>query len=197
MGKQVLAFIITVSAVALQGCGHERHGGPPGGMHMRGAMGPGGGSAPSREFHLRRFDANADGTITRDEFMKVIAADYAVADTNHDGRISGIEAMAFNSKQQASQEVSPIIDWDGDGTISMDEFAAQWRTLFERADADHDGVVTAEELARPQMGSPGDGPPQGERGGPAGPGDRGHRRGGGPGGEPGAGLTTRTTGDDR
>lgn len=190
MGKTALILMVTAAVIVLPGCGHGGPGGARGGMGMRGPMGPGlGGTAPSRELQLRRFDADADGQITADEFARVTAADYAVADASHDGKLSTSEAWDFNAKIASNKDVSPIIDWNADGNISVEEFSAQWRTLFARADANHDGVVTADELSRPQMEGPGDGRPPGGRGGPGGPG------GGGPGrpsgGGPGGGLTTQ------
>jgi hypothetical protein len=181
-----LVMVTVAAAVALQACGHGGggpgggRGGPPG----AGGFGPGGGGmgfgaqTVARELQLRRFDADADGAIAKAEFDKVLAADFAGADKNGDGKLGGEETRAFNAKEKPSPDISPIIDWNADGGVSMDEFAAQWRTLFNRADADGDGTVTAEELTRPATG-PGGGRPQG---GPGGPGGRGGPQGERPGG---------------
>ncbi len=174
--------IVTVAAtLGLQACGggpgHGR-GGPPGfGPGGPPGFGPPGGGGASRELQLRRFDANADGSVSRIEFDGVLNADYAGADTNSDGKLGAEEVRTFNGKQKATPDVSPILDWNADGAVSMDEFAAQWRTLFNRADADGNGVVTADELARPafERERPPRGAPPGGRGGPPG----GGRPGGG------------------
>lgn len=197
MSKRLLFLMITTAAVSLQGCGGGPGGGrgaPPDGMMGGPMMGPGGNdTSVERMLQLQRFDADADGKITRDEFGKVVAADYAGADVNRDGRIGSEEAISFNSRQAkpdasgAVRDVSPIIDWNADGNIAVDEFSAQWRTLFERADADRDGVVTAEELSRPQRG-PGGGRPPGGPGGPGGPSGQGGGRSGPSSGRPGGGF---------
>lgn len=167
------------AALVLQGCA-----GGPGGRHGGGfGGGPGGGMAqsrePSRESQLRRFDANADGIITREEFEKVLKSDFATADTTHDNVLNAAEVRAVNERLLTVRDISPIIDWNADGTVSFDEFGAQWQTLFKRADADGNGIVTAEELSRPsggrEGGQPGGGPGGGGRGGPPG----GGRPGGG------------------
>jgi Ca2+-binding EF-hand superfamily protein len=172
-------IMVTLSVVALLvgACGHERGGdrrGPPGA-----GFGPGGGptmmggaQSQARELQLRRFDADADGNITRAEFDRVLKVDFTGADKNGDGDLDNGETRAVNDRLLTQRDISPIIDWNADGRVTMDEFAAQWRTLFSRADADGDGIVTAEELkardmpaGRPQ-GRPGGGPPgQGRPGG--------------------------------
>ncbi len=168
---------ICAAALLLGACGHERggRGGPPGGFGPGGG-GPmmGGGEVQARELQLRRFDADADGTITRVELDQVIKVDFTGADKNNDGQLDPAETRAVNERLLTQREISPIIDWNADGHIMMDEFAAQWRTLFSRADADGDGIVTAEELAAREMprgrpqGRPGGGPPgQGRPGGGA------------------------------
>lgn len=171
--KPVRAMVrLGLAASLLAACGHERgRGGLPGG-----GLGPGGGmtvmgEAQPRELQLRRFDADADGSITRAEFDQVLKADFAGADKNGDNTLDNVETRAFNERLLTQREVSPIIDWNADGRVAMDEFAAQWRTLFVRADSNSDGTVTTEELVaripagRPQ-GRPGGGPPgQGRPGG--------------------------------
>lgn len=171
---------LCAAALLLAACGHDRgggRGGPPGAGFGPGGGGRsmmGGGETQSRELQLRRFDADADGNIARAEFDQVIKADFASADKNNDGQLDAAETRAVNERLLTQREISPIIDWNADGRVTMDEFAAQWRTLFDRADIDSDGTVTAEELAaravpagRPQ-GRPGGGPPgQGRPGGGA------------------------------
>jgi len=182
MRHKVIALTIALTAASvLQACGHDSPGGrrgPPGGFG--GPGGPVAAQEPSREIQLRRFDADADGGITRDEFDKVIKADFAVCDANGDGELGAAETRASNDRLLVDRKTSPIIDWNGDGHVAIDEFAAQWRALFEKADADRDGIVTADELARPARGRPPGG--RGGQGGQGGPGGPGGQRGpGGPG----------------
>ena len=136
----------------------------------------GGYHEPSREILLRRFDADGDGKITRDEFDRVLKSDFTLADKDANSVLSPLEVRTVNERLLTQRDVSPIIDWNGDGNVTLEEFGAQWRALFERADADRDGVVTQEELERKDQG-PHEGKPGGGEGG-----GRGRPGGGRPGG---------------
>lgn len=127
----------------------------------------------SREAALRRFDADADTQITRIEFDAVLKSDYAAADTNHDGALGAAEVRSLNDKLTNDPNVSPILDWNGDGQVSLEEYGAQWRSMFLRADHNEDGIVTQDEMLRPAPmpkmprmpsgGPPGGGMPPGGR----------------------------------
>jgi len=183
---------LSVAALLVAACGHERgggRGGPPGAGFGPGGGGPmmmGGAQSQTRELQLRRFDADADGNIARAEFDQVLKVDFTRADKNNDGKLDNGETRAVNDRLLTQREISPIIDWNADGAVSMDEFAAQWRTLFSRADADGNGTVTADELKAREMPA---GRPQGRPGG-------GPPGGGPPGqGRPGGGAPRRTLSD--
>lgn len=182
--KFALLTVTIATATLLQACsivGGRR--GPPGGM---GAMPGGAGefASPSRLQQLQRFDADTDGNISRDEFDKVLKSDFALADVNGDGGLSAQETRAVNDRLLTVRDISPILDWNADSRVDLAEFGAQWRSVFESADADRDGIVTKEELMRrppmPRGGPPGGGPPGG---GPPGGGPPGGGRPGG--GRPG------------
>lgn len=95
---------------------------------------------------LRRLDKNGDGKLTEDE----VASDPVTAlvlefmlpvDTNGDGRLSKEEASA-----ESAQELLVAInaaDVDHRGYVTEAELIAE---ILKRADANHDGVVTADEL---------------------------------------------------
>jgi len=88
----------------------------------RGGEGPHGGA-----MMFERFDADADGRVTR------------------------TEADAFVQEQLAS------FDADGSGTLSLDEFEGAWSAMmrermvrgFQRFDRDGDGQLSQDELNRP------------------------------------------------
>jgi hypothetical protein len=177
MGKGALAVL---SLVLLTGCAGHRPG-PEGG--------PGGpGGRHEEEWHapvqiLLRFDANHDGSVTRAEMEAGLKADFAAADTNHDGVLELDEVRAVNDKRwsEDASAASPLVDWNHDGVVDFDEFAATARSLFDQMDADGNGVLSPGEL-KPK----GSGPGQGEKGGGE---QRGHggRGGGGHGGHGGGG----------
>jgi Ca2+-binding EF-hand superfamily protein len=109
-----------------------------------------------------------------------LKADFAAADTNHDGVLELDEVRAVNDKRWSvdASASSPLVDWNHDGVVDFDEFAATARSLFEQMDADGNGVLSPAEL-RPK----GSGAGQGEKRGGDGGEQRGHGgRGGGRGG---------------
>ena len=134
---------------------------------------------------LLKYDANHDGTLTRDELIKGLKAEFAAHDTHHNGCLDSEQAGEINqARVDADQSTAtPVVDWNQDGCIDYTEFSAAPYSLFDQLDADHDGKLTPKELQRAGA-KPRD--PE------AAPADRGEdeprgrrRRGGGEGGPPG------------
>ncbi|MGB8600638.1 MAG: hypothetical protein WCD42_00400 [Rhizomicrobium sp.] len=136
---------------------------------------------------LLRFDANHDGKITRAELENGLKAEYAAADTNHDGVLELEEYRAVNDQRwkQFGAAATPLADWNGDGVVDFSEFSGGPRTLFEQIDANADGILTPQELnprlkaAKKGAKGKGDAGPAPGGNGPQG----GPQGGGGPGGE--------------
>ena len=97
---------------------------------------------------LLRYDANNDGKITRPELEAGLRQDFWQADSNRDGVLDAEEVRATNLRRiRVDQSTAiPLIDWNHDGYVDFNEFAAPMRSLFEQYDADGDGVVTLEEM---------------------------------------------------
>ena len=95
---------------------------------------------------LARFDANDDGIVASAELETGLAADFKKEDANGDEALDVAEARALNERIRKEQSASPVFDWNADGRIAYIEFASQWRTLFQRADVDGDGMVDEKEL---------------------------------------------------
>jgi hypothetical protein len=140
---------------------------------------------------LLKHDANHDGTLTRDELIKGLKAEFVLHDTHHNGCLDPEQAGDINqARVDADQSTAtPVMDWNQDGCIDYTEFSAAPYSLFDQLDADHDGKLTPKELQRGGAAKPKDPnaepdtvpPPDGEGGE--------HRRGrrGGAGGPPGGG----------
>ena len=86
-------------------------------------------SAAARELMFKRLDVNADGTIDAQE---VEQAREMIKD-----RASAAEARLSNQWKR--------MDKDGDGKVSSAEFRSRM-VIFELADRNGDGTVTATEL---------------------------------------------------
>jgi len=97
---------------------------------------------------ILRYDANNDGMVTRRELEAGLRQDFWQADTNRDGRLDPDEVHAANLRRiRIDQSTAiPIIDWNHDGYVDFDEFAAPMRSLFDQFDANGDGVVTLKEM---------------------------------------------------
>jgi hypothetical protein len=77
-----------------------------------------------------------------------LRADFAAADTNHDGCLEADEVRAVNErrwKEQAST-ATPLIDWTQSGCIAYDGYAAADRSLFDEMDRDGDGTLSPREM---------------------------------------------------
>lgn len=110
------------------------------------------------------FDRDKDGIIPKAEMEEAIALLYKGDDRNGDGFLDAAEVRAVNDRLMGQQGSTPVIDWNADGKVLLAEYASQWRTLFERSDADADGIVDARErtgrvrprkpreLPQPEMG---------------------------------------------
>ncbi len=48
-----------------------------------------------------------------------------------------------------------LMDSDGDGSVSLQEFQAAHERIFKAMDANKDGVLTLEEIYKPSCGEPG------------------------------------------
>lgn len=108
----------------------------PGGHHR-------GGAGPAFE----QMDADDDGQVSRAEAEAFRQSRHAGLDANGDGIVGFEEARAFRQAkaEERARKRFARMDADGDGQVSMAEFNARSERWFERADRNHDGVISAEE----------------------------------------------------
>jgi Ca2+-binding EF-hand superfamily protein len=142
-----LAFFVLLIALGLTACGGRQK--PPPWMlpaeKPRDENYHGGNAAI-----LLKYDANHDGTVTRDELIKGLKAEFAAHDTRRNSCLDAEQAGEINqTRVDADQSTAtPVVDWNQDGCIDYTEFSAAPYSLFDQLDADHDGKLTPKELQR-------------------------------------------------
>jgi Ca2+-binding EF-hand superfamily protein len=122
---------------------------------------------------MERFDVNQDEQITLDEVQSVRTAHFEEMDVDGNGLVNSEELESFRAQMREQYQNGAIpnrrgkgqgmggclgngfgmgnqlerLDNDGDGQISISEFTANV-PLFDRFDADENGIVTKEELSQ-------------------------------------------------
>lgn len=97
---------------------------------------------------LLKYDANHDGTLTRDELIAGLKQEFAALDTNHDGCLTPDQVDAINQERIAADRstATPLQDWNQDGCVDYREFSAAAYSLFDEMDRNGDGKITPDEF---------------------------------------------------
>jgi len=106
-------------------------------------------------------DSDGDGSLSIAEIQARANARFAAMDSNGDGVISADEnaaAMAEKAGERAEMMFTRLLEWrdsDGDGALSQQEMGNnRAERMFSRADANSDGVISAEEYEQAQERGP-------------------------------------------
>lgn len=94
---------------------------------------------------MEKVDTNKDGNISRAEHDAMRSTHLAEMDGNGDGFVTFGEHKAAMEARMAAR-FTQRHDENGDGRVSVDEIDAHHDGMFERMDADKDGIVTPEEM---------------------------------------------------
>ena len=125
----------------------------------------GGGDTAARH-GIFQADANNDGVITRAEFDASRTTHFARLDANNDGQLTREEMRADRGERghhrggrghrggPGGHGGFEGADANNDGNITRDEFLARPIAMFDRLDANHNGVIEASERPqRPERGA--------------------------------------------
>jgi hypothetical protein len=99
-------------------------------------------------------DSNSDGVLTRAEFDAGRDSLYATLDADNNGQLTREEMRAQRGEHRGRRgrgggmHSLTSADANSDGNITRDEFLARPTAMFDRLDANDDGVIQASE--RPQ-----------------------------------------------
>ena len=100
---------------------------------------------------LANADANGDGVVTRDEYARARSANFTRLDRNKDGAVSKADFKRLaRFKPDAASRLDALIaamDANKDGKATRAEFEAAPMPMFDRADANGDGRIDANEMA--------------------------------------------------
>ena len=150
MNRILMAVGFVLAAVLLQACSLNPFGRQQAAPDEATKPAAEGSAAPPKRLReaeaLRRFDADTDGSVTRKELDETLTADFKKEDANGDANLDAAELRALNERLRQQANISPVFDWNADGALVYAEFATQWRTLFDRADRDRDGIVSSGEI---------------------------------------------------
>ena len=107
----------------------------------------------ARAERLKAADTNGDGMISRAEAQALprLAERFDTVDVNRDGQVTRDE-LRFAHGQAMRTRLVRHLDKDGDGKVSKAEALAAAEARFDRADANHDGFLSGEELQAPRHG---------------------------------------------
>ncbi len=91
---------------------------------------------------MAEFDLNHDGKVTRDEFNRVVAQHFMQASGGKPAMtVEQFTNAHMGELRQRVGEMFHRIDWNGDGRLSLEEFAAPIRARFEAMDRNGSGVA--------------------------------------------------------
>lgn len=174
--RQQVVWGTAVSACAFLLMAAVANAQPPKQKPGRPGDGPARGGMPPVAEILKRFDANNDGKLTKDELPQQAAERIMRADANSDGAVTKQELEEVRKRFAGGQrgggegrgmpdpeQLFKRLDANGDGKLSKDELPERFGQRILQADANKDGVVTKEEFAEvaKRMGG-GRGGPQGK-----------------------------------
>jgi Ca2+-binding EF-hand superfamily protein len=116
-----------------------------GGWHRR--VGFGGRGGFGRAAFCHDGDLGRDGTVTRAEFDTFMTKQFSAA-TNGSPYMTQAQFTALQQMRyrEMNDRMFKRLDKDGDGKLTMAEFAAPPLKLFARLDRNNDGVITADEM---------------------------------------------------
>jgi len=99
---------------------------------------------------LLKYDSNHDGTLTREELVAGLKAEFAALDAKHTGCLTPDQVDDINQARIAADQsaATPIQDWNQDGCVDFREYSAAAYSLFDKLDRNGDGKIDRQEFAR-------------------------------------------------
>ncbi len=102
-----------------------------------------------------KMDTNGDGKISPDEHASATGQMFEKMDANGDNKVTAAEMTAAHQKitgkkpekgEMVAVEKIKVMDTNGDGVLTVEEYAAGSQWMFGQMDTDHDGYLTKTEM---------------------------------------------------
>jgi hypothetical protein len=146
--SRIAAFQILLLALALQACA-MLGGGEETQQTQRQHAGVAGHNLNADCERLAPFVVNADGSLARPDLENGLKTEFKKWDKSGDGQLSQAEVQPLNDYLRSLKvNASPVMDWNGDGHVTYDEFASGWRTMFDLCARGEAEIVTKADLER-------------------------------------------------
>jgi hypothetical protein len=106
---------------------------------------------PASSEHFAQLDADRSGAVLAAEHASSAAGMFATMDTNGDRRVTVEEMDAARGPLNADTRISSadkieVLDADHDGVLTAEEHAAGSKMMFEQMDTNKDGQLTLAEV---------------------------------------------------
>lgn len=97
---------------------------------------------------LLKYDADHDGTLTKEELVAGLRAEFDALDAKHNNCLTPDQVDSINQARIAADQsaATPLQDWNGDGCVDFREYSAAVFSLFDQLDRNGDGKITPQEF---------------------------------------------------
>jgi len=108
-----------------------------------------------QEAFFEAMDTDGDGKISMDEHAAAGGRMFEKMDANGDNKVTAAEMTAAHQKvtgkkpekgEISSAEKIKMMDTNGDGILTVEEYAAGGHWIFEQMDTDHDSYLSKDEF---------------------------------------------------
>ena len=116
---------------------------------------------------IRLMDKDKNGVVSKDEFMRLMSAEFDRADSDKSGGLTAAELSRSvlatrngRAELKTTESLITLMDRNHTGAVEKDEFLQFVSEEFDRLDVDKSGTLTRQELSnsvfvRPQYSHPG------------------------------------------
>jgi len=111
--------------------------------------------ANNKDEKFKMMDTDGDGKISRDEFTAGSKKMFDQMDADKNGKVTAAEMEAYHQQmtgkkagqtEMSTAERIKMVDSNGDGELTVEEYENGAKTMFDKMDTNHDGYLTKAEM---------------------------------------------------